>query len=88
MAKDNESLFVAGFGLVFLVCTFGYQLFMWLKTGQWEAFSIVNGLLFMFPKGAWLNNPQDWVGLHWLLDHVHAGLAVFIGCTLVVNADN
>ncbi len=88
MGKDNGRLFVTGFGLLFLICSLGYQTLMWLKTGHWEPYSIVNGLLFMFPKGAWLNNPQDWLGLHWLLGQIHAGLAIFIGCTLVAAAND
>jgi hypothetical protein len=61
-----------GIELAFLAAVFvlGYQVYLYLKSGAWVALSVIDGLLYLFRKNPplWLLYPDDWVGVHKLLD--------------------
>jgi hypothetical protein len=68
-----ELVFLGG-GLLWLaaVYLFGYQIFLYLKHGAWESISVIDGLIRFNKKtpSLWLLYPQDWIGLHELLEKI------------------
>jgi len=47
-----------------------YKCFLWLRSGEWQAFPLANYLpdgFFNTPFGQWLNHPNSWKGLHELV---------------------
>ena len=53
---------IAGFGFLF------YQSFLWLKEGAWTAYPLMNIFKMILPKDAWLFRPENWEGLHRILE--------------------
>ncbi len=86
-------VFLSGFGLL------GYQVVDWLQDGVWNAMPLMMVFTFLFDGtafGAWMQNPESWVGLHqvmeWLLLNTPISLVlivdgliltVFMGATIV-----
>lgn len=69
-------------GLMAAVLIAGYQLYGYLKHGVWVALSVIDGLLYLSSNkpSPWLLYPDDWVGLHKLLEETPLALsAVIIG---------
>ena len=79
------ALNVAGF-LLSLPLTIGLQTIKYLKFGVWEAFSGLALLKKLNFKSDWIESPNDWVGLHMLLDWVNGGVLlmfIFFVATLI-----
>ncbi len=58
-------VFLSGFGIL------GYQTVMWLQDGVWNAMPLMLVFNFIFEGtalGAWMHNPETWLGLHQLLE--------------------
>ncbi|UZJ44466.1 hypothetical protein OOT55_17690 [Marinimicrobium sp. C6131] len=53
---------VVGLGVVI------WQAFSWLQSGDWQAISVIDFLLWTGLEGAWLNEPTSWIGLWKMLD--------------------
>jgi len=73
------SVFLSGFGLL------GYQVVVWLQDGVWSAMPLMMVFSFLFDGtafGAWMQNPDSWVGLHqvmeWLLVNTPISLALIV----------
>jgi hypothetical protein len=64
--------------------TFGAQVLGWLNTAVWETHSIVDVL---HAQGStWAMYPEEWVGLHKVLDFIHAGFATGVcGATFAAS---
>jgi hypothetical protein len=67
-------------GFAAAVFLLGYQVYVYLKRGAWVALSLVDGLLYISGKNPplWLLYPDDWVGLHTLLDKTPLALGFVI----------
>ena len=69
-------------------CSFGgglmvlaYQLFVWLKSGDWNNILVLDVVYPWLPKtmSAWLTNPTDWLGVAAAFSYVlNSSLAVFL----------
>ncbi len=75
----SSLVFFAGIGIV------GYQSFVWLKDGVWNALPLMAVFDFLFENTAlheWIQNPASWLGLHqvieWNLTHVPASLVLIV----------
>ena len=59
------TVFLSGFGLL------GYQTVVWLQDGVWNAMPLMLVFNFLFEGtalGAWMQNPESWVGLHQVME--------------------
>ena len=72
-------VFLSGFGLL------GYQVVVWLQDGVWNAMPLMLVFNFLFDGtafGAWMQNPDSWVGLHqvmeWLLVNTPISLVLIV----------
>jgi hypothetical protein len=80
------SLFLAsGLGLV------GYQIFLWIKSGIWSEFAIIevfNSLFGNTLAAQWLSNPESWFGLQkimeWLLHNIPLSVALIVPSIMVL----
>ena len=73
------TVFLSGFGLL------GYQIVDWLQDGEWNAMPLMMVFTFLFDGtafGAWMQNPESWVGLHqvleWLLINTPISLVLIV----------
>lgn len=73
------TVFLSGFGLL------GYQIVIWLQDGVWNAMPLMMVFTFLFEGtafGAWMQNPEAWVGLHqvmeWLLVNTPISLVLIV----------
>lgn len=73
------TVFLSGFGLL------GYQTVVWLQDGVWNAMPLMMVFSFLFDGtafGAWMQNPDSWVGLHqvmeWLLINTPISLVLIV----------
>jgi hypothetical protein len=73
------TVFLSGFGLL------GYQTVVWLQDGVWNAMPLMMVFSFLFEGtalGAWMQNPDSWVGLHqvmeWLLINTPISLVLIV----------
>ena len=80
------SLFLAsGLGLV------SYQIFLWIKSGVWSEFAIIevfNPLFGNTLAAQWLSNPESWFGLQkimeWLLHNIPLSVALIVPSIMVL----
>ena len=73
------AVFLSGFALL------GYQTVVWLQDGVWNAMPLMMVFNFLFEGtafGAWMQNPDAWVGLHqvmeWLLINTPISLVLIV----------
>src|SRR5215510_5171308 len=62
------------------VVVLGYQIIFYLQNGVWRPLSAIDGLVHLSGENSsdWLLHPQDWIGLHNLLDKTPLSLALFL----------
>ena len=56
---------------------FGSQCFNWLHMGQWVPFTTIDALRYV-SSNAWLDQPNDWIGVHKILDAVPGVFAILV----------
>lgn len=66
-----------------LVASLLYQLYLYLRLGEWVPFSATT-VCANWLKISWCSYPTDWVGLHDLLSQCGAGVAVFSAASLIL----
>jgi hypothetical protein len=78
----------AAFGLLIgAACVVLYQIYGFLRTGDWQSISIVDCLLYAGME--WAKEPSDWVGFWKLLNYFPFSLSLFIaGFILFVANEN
>lgn len=56
----------------------GYQIIFYLKNGAWQPLSVIDGLVYLSQErpSLWLLYPQDWIGLHKLLEAIPLSLGI------------
>jgi hypothetical protein len=71
-------------GLLGAIGVFGYQIIIWLRSGEWT--SLPFGVIFLYfepdwfmATDGWLNNPQDWKGIHKIIEFILLKLPLSIG---------
>src|SRR5262245_30143053 len=62
------------------VVVLGLQIILYLKNGAWLSLSVIDGLVHLSGErpSAWLLHPQDWIGLHNLLDKLPLSLGLLL----------
>lgn len=69
--------------------TLGYQAYTYLRLGEWHGLSIINAL--RWAKLDWAYLPQEWLGLHRILDAIPLSMALilfgFASLFIVTNAN-
>ena len=82
MNQLGESWAAAGAGASVIISLFVvlYQIYLYLKHGEWVSLSVIDGLLYLFRKNPppWLIYPDDWIGVHRLLERTPLALGLFI----------
>jgi hypothetical protein len=66
-----------GLSLLATVGTFAYQVLLYLKQGYWTAYTAI-GFCATQLKLEWCAAPNDWVGLHKMLELFSPGGAMFV----------
>lgn len=57
---------------------FIYQVYFYLRFGEWSSFSLISVLSELDSRpGHWALNPESWVGLHYILDFIPLSLVLF-----------
>jgi hypothetical protein len=56
---------------------FAYQVFAFLKTGEWLPLSLISAL--SWAGVSWAASPTDWQGLHRLLNWAPLSLSLYFG---------
>ncbi len=69
------AIFVWG-GLLGGLGIIGWQVYSYLRSGEWIGVSIITGLQNIDME--WAHNPGSWVGLYQVLDLINLGVAVWI----------
>lgn len=93
-SKWADSLDSIGQGFAFAglgggAALLSWQIYTWLKTGEWPPISTPDGLFiawaFLFADGSaaphfvqWLIAPETWIGVHKILDAIPAALTLFL----------
>lgn len=57
------------------LCILGFQFFHYLKYGLWEKVSI---LYFLKGNSIWADSPDNWIGLHNILEKIPLSLSLFV----------
>lgn len=63
---------IAGVGII------GWQIFRYLKDGDWPAVSLITALQWMGVEKPWVSNPTEWVGLHSVMDTIPLSLTLVV----------
>ena len=69
------AVFLSGFGLL------GYQIVIWLQDGAWSAMPLMMVFSFLFDGtafGAWMQNPDAWMGLHHVMEWLLVNTPIFL----------
>jgi hypothetical protein len=53
-----------------------WQCYGWIRYGVWIPWSPLTLLLWMGAKAAWIFAPEDWIGLHRLIDAIPLSLVL------------
>lgn len=71
---------------------FIYQIYSWLRNGEWVQYSLIWALSYVESIQSWSYYPTEWIGVHKILDIIPfsifliaIGVFIFIG---VSNKDN
>ena len=67
---------VLGLGLFGGLGMLGYQIYMYLRSGEWYSFSVITGLRWLNVQ--WAFYPKEWIGLYKILDDFPLSLGIFI----------
>jgi hypothetical protein len=65
---------------------FAYQIFAFLKTGEWLPLSLVSAL--SWAGVSWAASPTEWQGLHRLLGWAPLSLSMYFGSALPILLAN
>lgn len=57
---------------------FCYQVYIWLRTGEWTAYSVLYGLSYFDNLKEWVVYPTSWIGIHKLLDKIPLSLFLIV----------
>ena len=84
MEKNDDLVVVLGefvlYGLGFsIMAPFGvlvYQIYWYLRIGEWEPLSVITGLRWM--KVDWAFHPNEWIGLYKILNDMPLAFGIFI----------
>lgn len=98
---DKESLrntlvTSGAFTIVGGIAIYLYQIYMWLRNGEWLRLSLVDFGKVIYESeynffgddfSAWFYYPSDWAGVHTTLNHIPLTLSIIIiGIALIASA--
>ena len=69
------ALYCVGLGLFAAIGILGWQILDWLKTGDWQALTLMSALASIGVD--WASTPQSWIGIHNLLKEIPLTVAAF-----------
>lgn len=78
-----DSVFMAVVGLACaafvggLAVPLGLQVLRFLRSGEWVPFSGLDAMA-LFSDSTWLRSPDDWLGIHRMMDAIHGGLFLMV----------
>ncbi len=72
-------------GILVGVAILAIQIYFWLKTGEWSSFSILDVFLYFgFIEERWYFTPDNWNGLHSVMDWLHGSIAIVFAWSLLI----
>ena len=71
------AIFLSGIGIV------SFQIYEYLKQGEWLSFTVIDGLLFI--DSSWAKEPDDWLGIWKILNTIPLSLALIILAFIVFS---
>jgi hypothetical protein len=83
VARMEILVLVVGVSLLITVGTFAYQVFLFLKQGYWTTFSATDFCAGEM-KIQWCAAPNDWLGLHKVLEFLSPGGALFLASAVLL----
>jgi len=69
------ALYLVAFTFISALGVIGWQALNWMKTDQWQTLTVLTGLSSAGVQ--WAAQPDSWLGIHNLLEHVPLSVAVF-----------
>jgi hypothetical protein len=79
----GTSFVFSGIGL------FIYQIYFWLKNGEWTEYSLLWPLSYIENLQSWVYYPIEWVGVHKILDFIPFPIfLVAMGVVIAVGSEN
>jgi|GEM_PF-4733309 hypothetical protein len=86
--KNNDFAFlmfeliagIVGFGFLGGIGVLVYQIYWYLRIGEWYSFSVITGLRWLNVQ--WAFYPTEWIGIYKILDEFPLCLGMFI-CGLI-----
>ncbi len=69
------ALYLVAFTFISALGVVGWQALNWMKTDEWQTLTVLTGLSSAGVK--WAAQPDGWLGIHNLLQHVPLSVAVF-----------
>ncbi len=67
---------ILGAGILAAVGMLGWQIYSYLRLGEWPSLSIITALLWL--NVDWARSPNDWAGVHKILDAIPLSLTAFL----------
>jgi len=62
-----------------------FQAYLFARSGQWASISAADLLLWL-TEHEWFEDPDNWLGVHMILDWLNAGSALLAGMTAMLLA--
>ncbi len=69
------ALYLVAFTFISALGVVGWQALNWMKTDEWQTLTVLTGLGSVGVE--WAKQPDSWLGIHNLLQHVPLSVAVF-----------
>jgi|SRR3989304_2915766 len=67
---------ILGVGLLAAIGIIGWQIYTYLKLGEWTSLSIITVLRWF--SADWARSPSDWAGVHKILNEIPLSLTAFV----------
>jgi hypothetical protein len=67
---------ILGAGILATVGIIGWQIYSYLRLGEWQSLSIITALLWL--NVDWARLPSDWAGVHKILDAIPLSLTALV----------
>lgn len=66
------------YAAIVCISIIGNQLIHAIRTGIWRPYSLLDVFKAYGLTGGWIQEPKDWIGLHWFLDFIHGAVGILV----------
>ena len=71
----TTALYLVALDLIAAIGVVAWQALNWMRTDEWQSLTVLTGLASF--DVLWATEPDSWLGIHKLLQHVPLSMAVF-----------